>query len=140
MHGWWIFSIDHATRLPVLHITTPGARADVTLAHWLIGRASLSVAIPLRKTNHEKVTCIPEHWYNRFLKSLPRSWDKNIYRQRTEIERCFSRKKNVFCLGEERTRRLQNFEANCSTLPLLWSIWSSLRGCLLFTKLPFGGC
>jgi len=133
--------IDFETRLPVLQIATPGARADVTLAHTLIGRAppdwnvrSLAadkgydsealvsevkqkwkrakVAIPLRKTNHEKRTGHPEHWYNRFLKSLPRSSNPKLYRKRTEIERYFSRKKNVFRLGEEKTRGFQNFRAN----------------------------
>jgi len=49
----------------------------------------------------------------------------------SEIERYFSRKKRVFNLGEERTRGLKNFEANChltsiaeilewSTTPQIW--------------------
>jgi hypothetical protein len=126
--------IDFKRRLPVLQIATPGARSDVTLGHALIERAppqwqvrSLAadkgydsealaseitrkwkrakVAIPLRKIKGG-------NWYNRFLKSLPRSWNPKFYRQRTEIERYFSRKKNVFRLGEEKTRGFKNFEAN----------------------------
>ncbi len=48
-----------------------------------------------------------------------------------EIERYFSRKKRVFRLGEERTRHLKNFRANCyltsimeilewATTPQIW--------------------
>ena len=103
--------IDFKRRLPVLQIATPGARSDFKLGHALIGRApphwkvrSLAadkgydsealvseiqkkwkrakVAIPLRKTSHEKRTGRPENWYNRFLKSLPRSWNPKFYRQR----------------------------------------------------------
>jgi hypothetical protein len=134
--------IDYESRLPVLQIMTGGARSDVMLGHQLISRAPphwqvrsftadkgydseafvqqiknkwtrARVGIPLRKTNHEKVCGHPEGWLNRFLKSLPRTWDKKLLRSRTEIERYFSRKKHVFHLGEERTRGFRNFEANC---------------------------
>jgi hypothetical protein len=135
-------AIDHDTRLPVLQIATPGARADVKIAERMIDRApphwkvkSLAadkgydseafvskvkgkwkragVSIPLRKTNQEKVAHHPEGWLNRFLKRLPRDWSKTLRKSRTEIERYYSRKKNVFRFGEEKTRGLENFTANC---------------------------
>ena len=135
-------AIDYTTRLPVGQISTGGARADVAIAHQLVGRAppewkvrSLTadkgydsealvseikrkwkrarVGIPLRKTNQEKVAGHPESWLNRWLKSLPRTLNRKLLNSRTEIERYFSRKKHVFHLGEERTRGFRNFEANC---------------------------
>ncbi len=159
--------IDFKRRLPVLQIATPGARSDFTLGRALIERAppewkvrSLAadkgydsealvskvkqkwkrakVAIPLRKTSQEKRTGHPENWYNRFLKSLPRSWNPKLYRERTEIERYFSRKKNVFRLGEEKTRGFRNFEANCyltSIMEYLEYIGSPRIMLALFTKL-----
>ncbi len=49
---------------------------------------------------------------NRRLQKSNRSYDPAVYRERTEVERHFSRKKGVFNLGEERTRTLENFNAN----------------------------
>ena len=47
------------------------------------------------------------------MKYKDRSFDRSLYKKRTEIERYYSRKKRVFNLGEERTRHLKNFRANC---------------------------
>ena len=156
--------IDHDTRLPVMQIATGGARSDFTLAHHLIDRAppvwrvrSLAadkgydseklvseirakwkrakVAIPLRKTNQEKVARHPEGWYNRFLKRLPRSWDPKLRRSRTEIERYFSRKKYVFRFGEEKTRGFKNFEANAYFTSIMEYLEFIARWIALFTKL-----
>ncbi len=158
--------IDHDTRLPVLQIATPGARADVTLAHEIVNRAPpdwpvrslaadkgydseklvseiktkwkrVRVAIPLRRTNQEKVAGHPEGWLNRYLKRLPRSWDKRLYRGRTEIERYFSRKKYVFHLGEEKTRGFTNFEANAYFTSIMEYLEFIARLAALFTKLNF---
>jgi len=156
--------IDYKTRLPVLQIATPGARSDFTLAHHLIDRAPPSwkvkslaadkgydseklvsqikekwkrakIAIPLRRTNQEKVAGHPEGWLNRYLKRLPRSWDPLLYRERTEIERYFSRKKNVFCLGEEKTRGFKNFEANAYFTSIMEYLEFIACWTTLFTKL-----
>jgi len=159
--------IDHDTRLPVLQIATPGARADVTLAHTLIERAppfrpvtslaadkgydseafvqevkrkrdEAKVAIPLRKTNQEKVAGHPEGWLNRFMKSLPRNWDQKLRKSRTEIERYFSRKKGVFRLGEEKTRGLKSFEANAYFTSIMEYLEYAAKLVALFTRLPRG--
>lgn len=61
---------------------------------------------------------------------------KRFPNKRGEIERYFSRKKRVFNLGEERTRTLKNFRANCyltsimeilewTTKPELWVYYSA---------------
>jgi hypothetical protein len=156
--------IDHHTRLPMVQIATGGARSDVMLGHQLIDRAppdwnvrSLAadkgydserfvseikhkwkrtrVGIPLRRTNQEKVAHHAEGWFNRWLKSLPRSWDPKLRKSRTEIERYFSRKKNVFRLGEEKTRGFTNFEANCSMTSIMEYLEYAARLLALFTKL-----
>jgi len=156
--------IDYETRLPVTQIATPGARADIVLGRVLIDRAppawpvrSLAadkgydseafvqeikdkwrkarVGIPLRRTNQEKVTGRKEFWLNRWLKSLPRTWDKKLLRSRTEVERYFSRKKHVFHLGEEKTRGFQNFEANCYLTSIMEHLEYIARLLRLFTKL-----
>jgi Transposase DDE domain len=156
--------IDYETRLPVMQIMTAGARSDVRIAHRLIDRApprwqvrSLTadkgydseafvqqikakwnkarIGIPLRKTNQEKRAGHPEGWLNRWLKSLPRTWDKKLLRSRTEIERYFSRKKQVFHLGEEKTRGFQSFEANCYMTSIMEYLEHAARILLLFTRL-----
>jgi hypothetical protein len=160
--------IDWKTRLPILQIATPGARSDVRLGHHLIGRAPphwklvgflgdkayddwklvtklkqkwkrIRVGIPVRRTPHERKTPIPEPvLHNRRTKEYNRYLKKSFLNKRTEIERCFSRKKRVFNLGEERTRHLKNFRANCDMVAIMeileWlttpRIWLAL-----FTKL-----
>jgi hypothetical protein len=154
--------IDHRTRLPVMQLATGGARSDVMLGHQLIDRApphwhvrSLAadkgydseafvqdvkkkwrkarVGIPLRRTNQEKVAGHAEGWLNRFLKSLPRDWSGALRKSRTEIERYYSRKKYVFRLGEERTRGLRNFEANCYFTSIIWSTSNTLLAGLYYS-------
>ena len=159
--------IDFETRLPVLQIATGGARADVVCGSHLVGLAlpgwpvgslaadkgydseafvqeikrkwgEAKVAIPLRKTNQEKVAGHPEGWLNRFMKSLPRSWDPKLRKSRTEIERYFSRKKHVFRLGEEKTRGIQSFEANCYLTSIMEHLEYAACWIALFTRL--GSC
>jgi len=160
--------IDYETRLPLCQIATPGARSDVLLGHHLIRGSPPSwnvkgfladkayddwkfvtrlkqkweqvlVGIPVRRTHTEVRE--PQHpgvIKNRRGKESDRYLRKRFLNQRGEIERYFSRKKRVFNLGEERTRHLKNFRANCymtsimeilewSTTPKLWIT--------LFTKL-----
>jgi len=129
--------IDHATRLPLLQLVSPGNMHDVRGARHLVGRAPpewhirafaadkgydseefvmqlkekwrrIAVAIPVRKMRQTG-----DPTFNRTQKKKDRSYDRSLYAKRTEIERYFSRKKRVFRLGEERTRGLANFEANC---------------------------
>lgn len=161
--------IDYETRLPVLQFATPGARSDVVWGTHLIRAApffwnvravvadkaydseafvqeikakwkKVKVGIPIRKTNQEKVAGRPEGWLNRLLKSLPRTLNRGLLNTRSEIERHFSRKKHVFHLGQERTRGLVNFEANCymtSIMAILeWVAKTAEVIRALFTKLP----
>lgn len=149
--------IDYGTRLPITQKTTPGARADVVWGENLVRGApqkwkvdylaadraydsevfvrqikerwrGTRVSIPLRRFSGES-------WYNRWMKSRPRSRSKKLYKSRTEIERYFSRKKNVFHLGEERTRGLRNFEANCYMTSIMEYLEYFARLLALFTKL-----
>jgi hypothetical protein len=79
----------------------------------------------------------PKVW--RRIKGWERTKDRALLKKRTEIERYFSRDKRVFGLGDNRTRGLENFEANSHLVSigviLEWmttpQIWHSL-----FTKLP----
>ncbi|MBI2591194.1 MAG: transposase, partial [Candidatus Brennerbacteria bacterium] len=71
----------------------------------------------------------------RFIKSLPRSHSNKLYRTRTEIERYFSRKKNVFHLGEEKTRGIKAFEANCYMTSIMEYLEYIATILGLFTKL-----
>ena len=153
--------IDWKTRLPILQFATPGARSDIRWGANLIRAApeywnikelaadkaydganfvkdiaikfpGIKIAIPMRR--HKK----NDSWFNVFMKGWERTKSKKIYKKRSEIERHFSRKKGVFNLGEERTRGLQNFEANAYLVSIAqileWStkpeIWIAL-----FTKL-----
>lgn len=153
--------IDYQTRLPLLQVTTPGAKADIIGGKNLIRGAPESwhvdavladraydgwefvaqihqkwrgvrVGIPVRRTHAENQQphdpCIIK---NRKAKESDRYLKIRFLNKRTEIERYFSRKKRVFNLGEERTRHLKNFRANCemtsimeilewSTTPALW--------------------
>jgi len=160
--------IDWKTRLPILQLATPGARSDVILAHHLIGRAppdwkitgflgdrayddwklvtklkqkwkKIRVGIPIRRTPHEQKTPIPEPvFHNRRSKEYDRYLKRSFLNKRTEIERYFSRKKRVFNLGEERTRHLKNFSANCDMVAIMeileW-LTTPKRWIQLFTKL-----
>lgn len=136
--------IDFKTRLPLIQTATHGARADIKEGERLVERAPPSwnvdgfladkaydgwefvsdikqkwkgvrVGIPVRRTLHEQNPPFPpEVMGNRTAKEADRYLKKRFLNKRTEIERYFSRKKRVFHLGEERTRHLKNFRANCS--------------------------
>ncbi len=132
--------IDFETRLPLKLKTTGGARADIVLGRNLVRGApkywkkkikafladrgydaedfilqikkkwkSCDVGIPFRVMNQQILT---EEAYHQ-TKSLNRCLNQSFLNKRTEIERYFSRKKHVFHLGEEKTRHLENFNANC---------------------------
>jgi len=148
--------IDWKTRLPILQIATPGARSDVILAHHLVGRSppdwnmtgflgdkayddwklvatlkqkwkKIRVGIPVRRTVHERKRPIPDTVVrNRLSKESDRCLRRSFLNKRTEIERYFSRKKRVFNLGEERTRHLENFRANCDMVAIMEILeWST---------------
>jgi len=162
--------IDFRTRLPLAQIATPGARSDIVWGRMLIRSIpqkwkvagvladkayddgffarditrrwkGAKVGIPVRRIPEEvRGISTPEIRRNRRAKEAERCLAKRFLNKRTGIERYFSRKKCVFGLGEERTRGLENFEANCYltsiaeilewiTTPQLWSV--------LFTKLYF---
>ena len=153
--------IDYETRLPILQFATGGARSDIRWGANLIRAApqnwkltelaadkaydgmdfvmdivlkfpGIKVAIPMRR--HKK----NDFWFNVFMKGRERTKNKMIYKKRSEIERHFSRKKGVFRLGEERTRGLTNFEANCdfvSTLQILEWLTTPQIWWVLFTML-----
>ena len=154
--------IDWKTRLPLLQFATPGARSDIVYGAHLIGAAppwwkirelaadkaydgmnfvkdivikfpGIKVAIPMRR--HK----VNDYWLNRYMKRWERTSDSEIYKKRSGIERFFSRKKGVFNLGEERTRGLINFEANChltsimeilewAAKPEIWVYYSPCSG------------
>jgi hypothetical protein len=100
----------------------------------------IKVAIPLRRTNQEKIRGIKESEKNRTSKSAERNLNSRLLNKRTEIERYFSRKKRVFKLGEERTRHLKNFRANCYMTSIMEILeWLSKNHILrvLFTKLKY---
>lgn len=132
--------IDFETRLPLKLKTTGGARADIVLGRNLVRGApkywrkkmkafladrgydaedfvlqikakwkNCNVGIPFRMMSQQ---ILSQEGY-RQTKSINRCLDQELLNKRTEIERYFSRKKRVFHLGEERTRHLENFNANC---------------------------
>ena len=141
--------IDYETRLPLCQAATPGARPDVTWGERLIRRAPSSwkisglladkaydswrfvaavhqkwngvrVGVPVRRTHTEVVNPHdPGVTKNRRGKESDRYLRKRFLAKRTEIERYFSRKKRVFNLGEERTRHLENFRANCNLIAIM---------------------
>ena len=150
--------IDFRTRLPLLQMCTPGARADIVWGSNLIRAApknwrvksvladkgydadhfvhdiklkwrKVKVGIPLRRLAY------PGNWLNQFLRRWPRSLNPKLLNKRTEIERYFSRKKNVFNLGEERTRHLKNFRANCYFTSIIEILEWMSQTLVLFTKL-----
>lgn len=150
-------AIDYETRLPLLQAATPGARADVIYGENLVrgapdgwnidsvsadkGYDSEFFVSQIRKKWKKAKISIPlrrfpnDSWYNRFMKSLPRSASKTLRKLRTEIERYYSRKKNVFNLGEEKTRGLQSFEANCYMTSVMEYLEYFAWLVALFTKL-----
>lgn len=72
------------------------------------------VGIPVRRTHKEVLGFTSEAIIlNRKGKEGGRTLNRSFLNKRSEIERYFSRKKRVFKLGEERTRHLKNFRANC---------------------------
>lgn len=140
--------IDFRTRLPVAKAVTGGARADVVLAKHLIAGLPadwdvtafladkgydsselvqqlkqkwrrVAVNIPVRRTNQQTLKSRRQETpKNQRAKRAGRTLTKRLYNQRTEIERYFSRKKEVFRLGSERTRSLENFALNCTMTDL----------------------
>lgn len=141
--------IDFKTRLPLHQIATPGARSDIRIGEALIRGSPASWRV--RKFTADKgydganfAKCIASHWPGirisiplrhmkpsepmvwRQLKGAERTKDRNLLKKRTEIERYFSRKKRVFGLGEERTRHLENFRANCEMTSIMEILeWST---------------
>ena len=141
--------IDWKTRLPLRQIATPGARSDVILGHHLVRGSppawnvtgflgdkayddwklvtklkqkwkQIRIGIPVRRTVHEWKRPIPsEVIHNRRSKEHGRYLKRPFLNKRTEIERNFSRAKRVFHLGEERTRHLKNFRANCDMVAIM---------------------
>ena len=141
--------IDFKTRLPLVTITTGGARSDIVLAKQLIKSLpddwpveaflgdkgydglelvemvrskwpGVKVSIPVRRTCHVARNCPrQETEKNRRAKRANRTLTRKLYNQRTEIERYFSRKKGVFHLGQERTRGLQEFTTNVTLTDLM---------------------
>ena len=140
--------IDFKTRMPLAKLTTGGARSDIAVAKvlvehlpqsWNVGAfladkgydgaefvqqihskwSRVAVGIPVRKSPQStRKSRRQETPKNRELKEADRTLTTKLYNQRTEIERYFSRKKEVFHLGSERTRGLENFHANCTMTDL----------------------
>jgi hypothetical protein len=158
--------IDYETRLPIIQMCTPGARADIVWGLKLIRAApsewrvsgiladkaydaaelvgtvrsqwkNAKIGVPVRHTGHLKRTGIPESLINRKAKQADRYLKQVFLNKRGEIERYFSRKKRVFKLGEEKTRHLKNFQANCC-LTSIMEILEWMSGIIaLFTRLIF---
>jgi hypothetical protein len=158
--------IDYETRLPILQMCTPGARADIVWGLKLIRAAPITwrvsgiladkaydaaelvsavrfqwkkakIGVPVRHTGHLKRTGVPESPINRKAKQADRYLKQVFLNKRGEIERYFSRKKRVFKLGEEKTRHLKNFQANCC-LTSIMEILEWMSGIIaLFTRLIF---
>ena len=152
--------IDYATRLPLVQLTSSGNEADITYGRQLLDRAPprwpvrgfaadkgydsmdfihdiyrkwprSQIAIPMRRPTSGNA-------WNTALRKAHRTTDSDLYRKRTEIERYFSRKKRVFNLGEERTRHLKNFRANCyltSIMEILEWLSQPQPWVTLFTRL-----
>lgn len=160
--------IDFNLRLPLRQLATGGARSDIIIGKnlirgsprsWKIEALSadkgydgsefvmiafnkwkgIKICIPLRRTNQEAVGAKRrETELDRRLKAAERTITQELLNKRTEIERYFSRKKRVFKLGEEKTRGLQNFRANCyltSIAEILEWLANNPLLRLLFTKL-----
>ncbi len=155
--------IDFKTRLPLLQAMTGGARSDIVWGAYLIRAApeelringfladkaydseefvrslhqkwkGIQVGIPVRSTIHERIKpWSPPVILNRRAKESDRCLKKSFLNKRTEIERYFSRKKRVFNLGEERTRHLKNFRANCYMVAIMEILeWSTKSEILLY--------
>ncbi len=127
--------IDYVSRLPLFQSVTHGAVADVRAGATLIRGAPPDIPVNalLADKGYDSasfVELIHTRWGNDVRVAIPvrrmggnaknhrlkyaeRSRSKRLYKKRTAIERYFSRKKGVFHLGEERTRGITNFEANC---------------------------
>lgn len=127
--------IDYALRLPLLQLTSAGHMPDIKGGEFLLSRAPpdwkvQSVSADKGYDSEYFVKAIVSKWgtrpaipqrrlrydgngENRRMRGANRSRNPAEYRERTEIERYFSRKKRVFRLGEEKTRHLENFHTNC---------------------------
>ena len=161
--------IDYNTRLPLIQQSTGGARSDIVLGRNLVRGSpkewkkkvedfladrgydaedfvlqikrkwkNCKIGIPYRVMNQELLT--PETYHR--IKSVNRCLNQRLLNKRTEVERYFSRKKRVFNLGEERTRHLKNFRANCYLTAIMEILeWLSKNDWLraLFTKLIIVG-
>lgn len=97
---------------------------------------SAKVGISVKRTHKEVLGLHSEEiTRNRKGKEGGRTLNRSFLNKRSEIERYFSRKKNVFRLGEERTRHLKNFRVNCY-LTSIMEILEWMNGIIaLFTKL-----
>ena len=98
------------------------------------------MGIPIRRVRlsqkPDQLNNIEGQAHNYQAKAKMRTLNKKFLNLRTEIERYFSRKKRVFKLGEERTRHLKNFRANCY-LTSIMEILEWMSGIVqLFTKHP----
>ena len=94
------------------------------------------IGIPVRRTHKEVLGLHSDEIIrNRKGKEGGRTLNRSFLNKRSEIERYFSRKKRVFKLGEERTRHLKNFRANCY-LTSVMEILEWMSGIIaLFTRL-----
>ena len=97
------------------------------------------VGIPIRRVRLSKepkrLSNVEGQIHNYQTKAKMRTLNKKFLNLRTEIERYFSRKKRVFKLGEEKTRHLKNFRANCY-LTSIMEILEWMSGTIqLFTRL-----
>ena len=102
----------------------------------------IKVGIPIRQVRlskkPEKLNNIQGISNNYNIKAGIRSLVKEFLNKRTEIERYFSRLKRIFNLGEEKTRHLKNFRANCYMVSIMVILeWVSKNSILqaLFTRL-----
>lgn len=146
--------IDYESRLPLLQSVSAGNVHDIVGGQFLLEHAppdwsvktfaadkgydseyfvksvllkwNPKVAIPMRRFHDDG------NDLNRKLRGANRSRNPGLYRKRTEIERYFSRKKNVFNLGEEKTRHLENFRDNsCMTSIMEILEWSVKNNVIL---------
>ena len=97
------------------------------------------IGISVRRTHQEVLGLTSEAiTRNRRGKEGGRTLHKAFRNKRTAVERYFSRKKRVFRLGEERTRHLKNFRANCyftSIMEILEWMSKPAQWVVLFTRL-----
>ena len=99
----------------------------------------VKVGIPIRRVRlsqkPDRLNNIEGQAHNYRTKAKVRTLNKKFLNLRTEIERYFSRKKRVFKLGEEKTRHLKNFRANCYLTSIMEILEWMSRLLVLFTRL-----